>query len=61
MIFDWGFRFYWIQIQGNKVPVMSGGLFAISRKWWDESGQLDTGMQIWGGENIEQVKLEVCG
>lgn len=59
MMFDWDLSFHWFSNEDDWVPCMSGGLLAISKKWWHESGELDTGMSVWGGENIEQVRSKI--
>jgi polypeptide N-acetylgalactosaminyltransferase len=41
---------------------MAGGLFAITRRWWEESGKYDRGMRIWGTENVEiAARSWMCG
>ena len=32
---------------------MAGGLFSISKLYFEETGPSATGMEVWGGENLE--------
>eukprot|EP00811_Abedinium_folium_P035169 NODE_7986_length_1532_cov_8.426335.p1 GENE.NODE_7986_length_1532_cov_8.426335~~NODE_7986_length_1532_cov_8.426335.p1 ORF type:complete len:413 (+),score=117.66 NODE_7986_length_1532_cov_8.426335:120-1241(+) len=62
MMFDWKFDFDWFDDDSNIVPCMSGGIYAISRRWWFESGEYDYEMRVWGAENIEQsIRIWLCG
>ena len=63
LIFDWKMDFIWyLDYTNDYVPIMSGGLLAITKKWFFESGEYDMGMLQWGGENVEQsVRTWLCG
>ncbi|CAD7966872.1 unnamed protein product [Amoebophrya sp. A25] len=62
MMFEWNFHFDWFDDPGDEVPILSGGLLLMTKKWWNEMGGYDDGMLEWGGENIEQsLRCWMCG
>ena len=72
--FDWNLHFNWHTLpvaqqrartsdhSPVKTPTMAGGLFAISKKYFEYLGTYDAGMDIWGGENLEMsFRIWMCG
>ncbi|XP_074127210.1 polypeptide N-acetylgalactosaminyltransferase 4 [Sminthopsis crassicaudata] len=72
--FDWHLTFQWqavpeherrrwkSRIDPIRSPVMAGGLFAVSKKYFEYLGTYDTGMEVWGGENLElSFRVWQCG
>lgn len=72
--FNWGLHFKWDLVPPSelsrpggatapiKSPTMAGGLFAMNRQYFNELGQYDSGMDIWGGENLEiSFRIWMCG
>ncbi|GCB81481.1 hypothetical protein scyTo_0021404, partial [Scyliorhinus torazame] len=63
--FNWGLHFKWDPVPASmlngpegptaaiKSPTMAGGLFAMNRNYFNDLGQYDSGMDVWGGENLE--------
>lgn len=63
MCLTWNADFYWCNgYPGPYVPIMSGGLLALSRYWWETTGGYDDDMHAWGGENLDQsLRTWLCG
>lgn len=72
--FDWRLTFQWHSIPYEerkrrksvvhpiRSPTMAGGLFAVSKAYFSHIGTYDTGMEIWGGENLElSFRVWMCG
>ncbi|XP_034028239.1 polypeptide N-acetylgalactosaminyltransferase 6 [Thalassophryne amazonica] len=72
--FDWGLSFGWEAIPEYaralrkdetypvKTPAFAGGLFSISKKYFEHIGTYDDKMEIWGGENVEMsFRVWQCG
>uniref|UniRef100_A0A8I6A8B0 Polypeptide N-acetylgalactosaminyltransferase n=1 Tax=Rattus norvegicus TaxID=10116 RepID=A0A8I6A8B0_RAT len=72
--FDWSLSFGWESLPDHekqrrkdetypiKTPTFAGGLFSISRDYFEHIGSYDEEMEIWGGENIEMsFRVWQCG
>uniref|UniRef100_H3ATT4 Polypeptide N-acetylgalactosaminyltransferase n=1 Tax=Latimeria chalumnae TaxID=7897 RepID=H3ATT4_LATCH len=72
--FDWRLVFTWHVVPEPeqkrrksptdviRSPTMAGGLFAVSKKYFEYLGAYDTGMEVWGGENLEfSFRIWQCG
>ncbi|KAI4818408.1 hypothetical protein KUCAC02_011749 [Chaenocephalus aceratus] len=72
--FDWRLVFTWhtvpeyeqkrrrSPIDVIRSPTMAGGLFAVSKNYFHYLGTYDTGMEVWGGENLEfSFRIWQCG
>ncbi|XP_049717929.1 inactive polypeptide N-acetylgalactosaminyltransferase-like protein 5 [Elephas maximus indicus] len=72
--FNWKLQFKWDNVLSYEMegpegptgpirsPAMAGGIFAIQRKYFNEIGQYDKGMYLWGGENLElSLRIWMCG
>ncbi|XP_078537851.1 polypeptide N-acetylgalactosaminyltransferase 13 isoform X2 [Lissotriton helveticus] len=73
--FNWKLNFRWYPVpqremdrrKGDRTlpvrtPTMAGGLFSIHKDYFEEIGTYDSGMDIWGGENLEMsFRIWQCG
>ncbi|XP_051008155.1 inactive polypeptide N-acetylgalactosaminyltransferase-like protein 5 [Acomys russatus] len=72
--FDWNLNFRWDSVLSHdtddpegpskpiRSPAMAGGIFAIARHYFNELGQYDKDMDLWGGENVElSLRIWMCG
>ncbi|CAO2603673.1 Inactive polypeptide N-acetylgalactosaminyltransferase-like protein 5, partial [Lemmus lemmus] len=72
--FDWNLNFRWDKVFSYELdgpegpsrpirsPAMAGGIFAIDRHYFNELGQYDKDMNLWGGENVElSLRIWMCG
>ncbi|XP_056653195.1 polypeptide N-acetylgalactosaminyltransferase 3 isoform X2 [Monodelphis domestica] len=72
--FDWSLSFGWESLPDHekqrrkdetypiRTPTFAGGLFSISKKYFEYIGTYDEEMKIWGGENIEMsFRVWQCG
>jgi glycosyltransferase involved in cell wall biosynthesis len=58
----WDADFKWFNSDDPYVPVLSGGLLGISRRWWNMTRGYDEHMHGWGGENLDQsLRTWLCG
>eukprot|EP00406_Dinophysis_acuminata_P005001 CAMPEP_0179234776 /NCGR_PEP_ID=MMETSP0797-20121207/13065_1 /TAXON_ID=47934 /ORGANISM="Dinophysis acuminata, Strain DAEP01" /LENGTH=535 /DNA_ID=CAMNT_0020941969 /DNA_START=65 /DNA_END=1668 /DNA_ORIENTATION=- len=63
MCLTWDADFFWCnEYPGPYVPIMSGGLLAMTKYWWNTTGGYDDQMKAWGGENLDQsLRTWLCG
>ncbi|KAM6929817.1 polypeptide N-acetylgalactosaminyltransferase 6-like, partial [Lycodopsis pacificus] len=70
--FDWRLHFGWEHVseeetKGRKIhpirtPTFAGGLFSISKSYFQHIGTYDDQMEFWGGENLEMsFRVWQCG
>ncbi|GAB0191542.1 polypeptide N-acetylgalactosaminyltransferase 3 [Grus japonensis] len=71
--FDWSLSFGWESLPKHenkrrkdetypiRTPTFAGGLFSISKDYFEHIGSYDEEMEIWGGENIEMSFRKTFG
>lgn len=72
--FTWDLSYTWLPIPRNiftvrkapavpmKTPCTPDAILAIDKEFFEKIGYYDTGMKIWGAENIEPcIKTWMCG
>ncbi|EDV23640.1 uncharacterized protein TRIADDRAFT_27135, partial [Trichoplax adhaerens] len=72
--FDWSLTFRWDYMTEAminqridptspiKTPTIAGGIYAVSKQWFNDLGEYDMGQKIWGGENLElSFRAWMCG
>ncbi|KAM7154102.1 polypeptide N-acetylgalactosaminyltransferase 3 isoform 2-T2 [Macrochelys suwanniensis] len=71
--FDWSLSFGWESLPEHenkrrkdetypiRTPTFAGGLFSISKDYFEYIGSYDEEMEIWGGENIEMSFRKTFG
>ncbi|KAK9514925.1 hypothetical protein VZT92_025607 [Zoarces viviparus] len=72
--FDWRLRFGWEYVPEEetkgrrnethpiRTPTFAGGLFSISKSYFQHIGTYDDQMEFWGGENLEMsFRIWQCG
>uniref|UniRef100_A0A671VZE1 Polypeptide N-acetylgalactosaminyltransferase n=1 Tax=Sparus aurata TaxID=8175 RepID=A0A671VZE1_SPAAU len=72
--FDWMLRFRWEVVPEDekmrrknetypvRTPTFAGGLFSVSKAYFEHIGSYDDQMRFWGGENLEMsFRVWQCG
>ncbi|XP_075141566.1 polypeptide N-acetylgalactosaminyltransferase 3-like [Leptodactylus fuscus] len=72
-VFDWTLVFTWDDVPKStkerpngtspiQTPTIAGGLFSVSKQYFEYIGSYDDEMEIWGGENLEMsFRVWQCG
>lgn len=61
MMFEWTFEFGWFEDYEVEIPVMSGGIYAITKRWFVESGERKLFLGILHiHASIQRHPLAVC-